>query len=121
MGNDLRCAAAAAALLVLTACAGTTDTQSAANDVTRAVYDDNVDGVLAHADDALSKQISRTSVGVVSDKMHALGDYKGLTLLATDSSQHEYTYRASFSKGTMNVIVRVDADGKLAAYRLYPV
>lgn len=111
-------------MLTLAACGGGGsggDPQSSANDVTRAIYQDDVGTVLSHMDDALAKQISRTSVGVISDKMHALGSYSGLTALAMDSAKHEYTYRATFSKGTMNVVVRTDPDGKLAAYRVYPV
>jgi hypothetical protein len=119
MGFDLKVAGALVAFVCLAACAGP-DPQSSANDMTRAIYDDDVSGVLTRADDSLVKQISRTSVGVISDKMHALGSYEGLDQLAVDSSKREYQYRANFTKGTMNVVVRLDADGKLAAYRVYP-
>ena len=56
---------------------------------------------------------------MLSDKMHALGKYERLSLLGMDTSTHVYTYRASFAKGTMNVVVRLDPDGKLAAYRVF--
>lgn len=101
------------------ACAGN-DAQSAANGVTRAVYDNNVGAVQPYFDDVLRPQVSRAGVGVISDKMHAMGSYNGLTLLGSDTTKREYTYRANFSKGTMNVVVRVDPDGRLAAYRVYP-
>ena len=52
--------------------------------------------------------------------MHAMGTYNGLTLLSSDTTKREYSYRANFSKGTANVIVRVDPDGHLAAYRVFP-
>ncbi|HEX8806334.1 MAG TPA: hypothetical protein VF741_05255 [Candidatus Aquilonibacter sp.] len=106
-------------LAIITACAHN-DPQSTANAVTRAVFENNQSAVTAYFDDALRPQVTRASVGVLSDKMHALGSYNGLTLIATDTSKHEYTYRANFTKGTMNVIVRVDPDGRLAAYRVFP-
>jgi hypothetical protein len=112
-----------AALLVvacaLAACAGH-DPQSTANNVTRAIYYDNPAAVLPYFDDALRPQVSRAGIGVVSDKMHALGRYNGLTLLGSDTTKQEYTYRATFSGGTMNVVVRLDQDGRLAAYRVFP-
>ncbi|MGC2131319.1 MAG: hypothetical protein WA629_14635 [Candidatus Aquilonibacter sp.] len=103
----------------LTAC-GAGDPQSAANGVTRAVYADNLAAVAPYFDGATRAKVSRASVGVLSDKMHALGNYNGLTLLGSDNPKHEYTYRASFSKGTMNVVVRLDENGRLAAYRVFP-
>jgi hypothetical protein len=103
----------------LTACGGG-DPQSTANGVTRAVYDDSLASVAPYFDDATRAKVSRASVGVLSDKMHALGTYNGLTLLGSDATKQEYTYRASFSKGTMNVIVRLDGDGRVAAYRVFP-
>jgi hypothetical protein len=111
--------AALCMLGALTACGGG-GPQSAANGVTRAVYDDNLASVAPYFDEATRAKVSRASVGVLSDKMHALGSYNGLTFLGSDVTKHEYTYRASFSKGTMNVVVRLDGDGRLAAYRVFP-
>lgn len=119
MGRHL----ALVALVALAACntqaspgaaQGTTDT------VTKAVYDDDVDAVQSHFDTTLQSQVSRGDVGTLSDKMHALGAYKGLTYLSDDPAKTEFTYRADFEKGSMNVVVRVDKDGKLAAYRVFP-
>ena len=108
-----------AVLAALAACAGS-DPQSAANGVTRAVIDDDLAAVTPYFDDTLRPQVSRAGVGVLSDKMHALGDYKGLTFVSSDPSKSEYTYRADFDHGMMNVVVRVDTDGKLSAYRVFP-
>lgn len=90
-----------------------------ADDVTKAVYNNDIDSVTSNFDDQLKTQVSRGEVGTLSDKMHALGDYKGLTYINGDPAKNEYTYRANFDKGTMNVVVRVDPDGKLSAYRLF--
>lgn len=120
MGERVRRIAALAVLpCVLAACAGS-DPQTTANNVTRAIYSDNSAAVLPYFDDALRPQVSRASIGVVSDKMHALGTYNGLSLVGSDAQKHEYSFRANFSKGTMNLVVRLDGDGRLAAYRVFP-
>ena len=119
MGRHL----ALAALVALAACnaqANPGAVQSTTDSVTKAVYSDDVDGVDANFDSSLKSQVSRGDVGTLSDKMHALGNYKGLTYLSTDAAKSEFTYRADFDKGSMNVVVRVDNDGKLAAYRVFP-
>lgn len=122
MGNAVKPAICAAACTVLlAACASAAaSTQSAAAGVTQAIYDDDRSSVLARVDASIAKSITRASVGAISDKMHALGQYKGLDQLASDQAKREYQYRANFTKGSMNVIVRVGPDGKLAAYRIYP-
>jgi hypothetical protein len=77
-------------------------------------------GVTPSFDTALQSQVSRAEVGALSDKMHALGDYKGLSFVSSDPTKSEYTYRADFANGTMSVVIRLDPDGKLAAYRIFP-
>ena len=114
---------ALAALVGLAACSAQANpgaVQSTTDSVTKAVYNDDIDGVNANFDSTLQSQVSRGDVGTLSDKMHALGTYKGLTYLSNDPAKSEFTYRAAFDKGTMNVVVRVDNDGKLAAYRVFP-
>lgn len=107
-------------LLAAPAACGGNDPQSVANSVTRALYDNNATAVQPYFDDAMRPQVSRASVGVISDKMHALGSFNGLTLLGSDMTKHEYSYRGNFSKGAVNIVVRVDPDGRLAAYRVFP-
>jgi hypothetical protein len=41
--------------------------------------------------------------------------------LSSDPTKNEFTFRAQFSKGTMNVVERLDPDGKVAAYRVVPL
>jgi hypothetical protein len=94
--------------------------QADANAVTRAVYDDNPSEVIAHFDAAIKPTVSRAEVGVLSDKMHSLGSWQGITYLGTDASTNEYTYRARFQRGSMDVVVRLDPKGKLSAYRVFP-
>ena len=92
--------------------------QAAADTMTKAVYADDYDAVSSEFDSAMKSKISRGEVGMLSDKVHALGTYDGLTLVASDPVKNEYAYRATFSNGTTNVVVRLDPNGRLAAYRL---
>lgn len=106
----------------LAACAagGSGQAQTAADQTTKAVYNDDADAVTQNFDDNLKSQVTRSEVGILSDQMHKLGDYKGLTHVSDDPAKNEYTYRADFTKGSMNVVLRLDADGKVAAYRVFP-
>ena len=113
------------ALLGLIALAGCNNgpagaAQQSADSVTKAVYANDMTAVDTSFDSALQTQINRAQVGALSDKMHALGNYKGLTFVSSDATKQEYTYRADFDNGVMNIVVRTDADGKLAAYRVFP-
>ncbi len=116
----LRSGALAVAALLLASCGGHgSGTQGAAENATRAVYNDDVGSVTQNFDDNLKTQVTRSEVGILSDQMHKYGDYQGLTYVSNDPGKNEYTYRAGFSKGTMNVVVRLDPDGKFAAYRVF--
>jgi len=123
MGQDLKltaralvCAALGAALASCGSPAA--DAQNRADGVTKAVYNDDGAAVTQDFDSALKQKVSRAQVGLLSDKLHKLGDYKGLTYVSNDGLKNEYTYRANFSGGSAPVIVRFDSDGKIAAYRI---
>jgi hypothetical protein len=105
--------------LVFAGCAssGAGSAQSSADSTTKSVYNDDVAGVTQNFDDGLKAQVTRSEVGIMSDQMHQLGDYKGLTFVNSDPNKNEYTYRADFTKGSGNVVVRLDSDGRFAAYR----
>ncbi len=108
--------------VALSACGGGGNgaAQSAANTITKSVYANDTAAVQSDMDAALKAQVTRASVGIISDKMHKLGDYKGLTLLSTDAIKNEYTFRGDFGNGSMNVVIKLDPDGKAAAYRVIP-
>jgi outer membrane lipopolysaccharide assembly protein LptE/RlpB len=110
-----------AVVLGLAACAGhpTGQAQQAADATTRAVYNDDANAVTQNFDDTLKTQVTRSEVGILSDQMHKYGDYQGLTYVSDDPAKNEYTYHAKFTKGSMNVILKLDADGKIAAYRVF--
>jgi hypothetical protein len=105
--------------LALAACGGGSgQAQSLADSTTKAAYNDDPAGVSAHFDDSLRTQVSRSEVGMLSDAMHKQGDYEGLSLVSSDPVKNEYTYRANFSKGSLNVVLRLDQNGEIAAYRV---
>jgi hypothetical protein len=110
-----------ALVLGLAACGGnpTGQAQGAADGTTRAVYNDDANAVTQNFDDTLKTQVTRSEVGILSDQMHKYGDYKGLTYVSNDPGKNEYTYRANFTKGSMNVVLKLDTDGKIAAYRVF--
>jgi len=116
---------AAIAMLALCACgggsaAGGNSETKLADQVTRAVYDNDISGVTQNFSADLTPQVTRASVGVLSDKMHDLGTYQGLTETAMDIPSRRYTFDAKFDKGDMTVGMRLDANGKILAYRVVP-
>jgi hypothetical protein len=116
-------AAFVASVFALSGCANKSNVGNEANladQVTRAIYNNDMAGVTTNFDSALAAQVTRASVGAISDKMHALGNYQGLTETATDIPSHRYTFDAKFDKGEMTVGIRLDASGKIAAYRVVP-
>jgi hypothetical protein len=118
----VRSNAALLAVIVLAACGGGNAGSSAqgnADSATKAVYNDDPAGVTQNFDDTLKAQVTRSEVGILSDQMHKYGEYQGLTFVNSDPAKNEYTYRAGFAKGSMNVVVRLDPDGKFAAYRVF--
>src|SRR5215469_286693 len=103
----MRRALALLGLIALAACNNAAGAaQSTTDSATKSVYSNDVAGVDSNFDAALQAQVNRAQVGALSDKMHALGDYKGLSFVSNDASKNEYTYRADFANGMMNVVVR---------------
>ncbi len=110
------------AVVLLAGCTSSPSTgaaQSTADGVTTAVYNNDIDALTSNFDDQLKSQVSRAEVGALSDKMHTLGAYKGLTYVSSDPAKNEFTYRADFDRGSMNVVLRLDSDGKVSAYRVF--
>jgi hypothetical protein len=104
--------------LAVCGCGGGSPQMASADDTTKAVYNDDLNAMQSHFDAALQKQVTIDGVAALSQRLHAFGAYKGLTQLAADASAGRYDYNATFDNGTMTVHVRVDGDGKLAAYRI---
>src|SRR5579864_1886192 len=100
--------AALAGALVVAACGNNpaSGAQSVTDSTTKAVYNDDPAGVTQNFDDTLKTQVTRSEVGILSDQMHKLGEYRGLAFVNSDPNKNEYTYRASFTNGSMRVVVR---------------
>jgi len=116
----LAIAAAIAAALVGCAQFGTTQPKDEAARVAQAIYNNDLSGATANFDDTLKDQATRAQVATISDKMHSLGDFQGLTEVKHDDDARRYWYDAKFSNGDMAVEMRLHADGKIAAYRIIP-
>ena len=114
-------AATMAVALGLGACSGNSGSeQKLADSVTRAVYNNDMSGVTSNFSTDVAPQVTRASLGVLSDQMHSMGNYQGLTETATNLPAKRYTFDAKFDKGDMTVQMRLDANGKIAAYRVSP-
>jgi predicted component of type VI protein secretion system len=121
--NSRRVLLAAALAVLLAGCStgsASDRAQKLADDATKAVYNDDMAGLTANMNAALVPTITRAQLGDLADKMHALGDYQGLTPAGSDTLKSEYDFKAKFDKGTWTVILRLDGDGKIAAYRVAP-
>jgi hypothetical protein len=107
--------------LALCACGGggsATSPEKVVNDTTAAIYNDDLNAMQSHFDPALQKQVTIDGVSSLSKKLHAFGDYKGVTQTAADVTGGRYDYTATFNNTTMAVHVRIDANGQIAAYRI---
>lgn len=111
-------AAAVSALLTAAACAAGSVQQNVADEATKAVYNDDLNAMQSHFDAALQKQVTIDGVNALSQRLHAFGSYKGVTQTAADTNTGRYDYTATFDNATMTLHVKVDPDGKLAAYRI---
>jgi hypothetical protein len=109
---------AAGLAFALAACGHANAAQSLADQTTKAVFNTDLTATQKNFDDDLKKQVTREQIGIISDKMHALGAYKGLKPAASDPDKGRYAFEADFDNGVMAVEVRLDPDGKIGAYRV---
>ncbi len=122
IAGHLRVALAASLFASVAACASqaTTDPAATAERITRAVYANDLDTAVANMDDQTKKSVTRSELGELSDKMHALGDLKSLAQRSADPDSGKYEYDANFTSGAMLVQIRIDPSGKVGAYRIAP-
>ena len=108
-------------LALAAGCAHASSQQKLASAVTEAVYHNDISPVADDFNALIRPQLTRASVGALSDKMHARGDFQGLDQVQDDSKAQIYGYTAKFSQGSMLVCMKLDGDGKIAAYRAEPL
>ncbi|MGA3037658.1 MAG: hypothetical protein ABSE64_09275 [Vulcanimicrobiaceae bacterium] len=116
----LRIAGTLALLSALSACSVAHTPERLADQATRAVYEDNHDAAVANFEDHLKLRVTRAQVGAISDEMHSLGRYRGLSVLHINNDAGRFNYAATFDRGTMIVMVSVDPAGHIAAYHVRP-
>ena len=105
----------------LTACSsGSGSPQQLAEKITRAVYANDLDTTIATFDDQTKRDISRSQLGDLSDRMHALGALKSIVARDANADSGRYEFDAAFTGGMMLVQMRIDPSGKVGAYRVVP-
>ena len=106
------------AVLAFAACGGARRSKRPPMTPPKAVYNDDLNAMQSHFDAALQKQV--TIDGVTRSRSNCMpsAPIKASRRSAADASAGRYDYDAAFDNATMAVHVRVDGDGKLAAYRI---
>lgn len=120
LGPRASLARVAGALIVLAGCGHSDTPATLADQTTKAVYAVDVAATEANMDDDLRKQVTRASIGDLSDKMHALGAYVGLKPNTAEPDKGRYAFEADFEHGILAVDLRLDPTGKIGAYRVSP-
>lgn len=91
-----------------------------ADRLTRAVYANDFDTTLSSFDDATKRAVTRTDLGALSDRMHALGTLKSVTERSGSADTGRYEFEAAFTSGTLLVQMRLNPSGLVGAYRVVP-
>ena len=107
-----------ASIMFLAACGSSGSPQATADATTKAIYNDDVTAMQSRFNDDLRKQVTLDQVATISSKLHALGAYDGVSQTSADTAAGRFDYNARFGGATVPVHIRLDASGKLAAYRL---
>jgi hypothetical protein len=64
--------------------------------------------------------VTRGDLGQLSDQMHRLGTYQGLSQTNADPDRGLYDFDLKFASGHMTAKVRLDPSGRVGAYRVIP-
>jgi len=119
--KSLTLAGALLAFATLAACGqGSSNPQKTADDMTHAVYANDMPAFTSHFDEATKATVTRSDLGALSDKMHQLGDLQTIAQHEAKPDEGRYTYDVTFSRGSMLVELRIDPTGKVGAYRVVP-
>jgi len=105
------------ALISLSACAS--GPAATAEKMTRAMYAGDVAAATAPMDADLAKKVTASDVNELSESMQKLGTLQSFKLSRSAEDQRKYEYVAQFDKGTMNVDVAFDPDGKVSDFHVF--
>jgi hypothetical protein len=86
--------------------------------ITRAVYANDMESATVDFDDSAKKDVTRASVGTLSDAMHRLGAIKSVTQRSSDPDSGRYEYDVAFERGSLIAHLRLDPSGKVGAYHV---
>lgn len=111
-------ATAAASAAALIACSHPSGPLATADATTKALYNDDPSAMQSRFDDNLRKSVTLDQVATLSGKLKALGSYQGLNQISADASHARYDFNAHFGAATVPVHLRLDPDGRVAAYRV---
>ena len=89
--------------------------------ITRAVYANDLDTTLASFDEATKHAVTRTDLGALSDRMHALGTIASIKERMGNVDTGRYEFDVTFTGGSLLVQMRVDPSGRVGAYRVIPI
>ncbi|HMD03104.1 MAG TPA: hypothetical protein VKG44_09105 [Candidatus Baltobacteraceae bacterium] len=117
-----RMATGLAAAALLAGCAGENHYEQLADQVTKAVIANDMRPVEKDFNALARPQLeNRAKVGALSDQLNALGTFKRNredTPKGEPSTYHAFA--AEFTKGTWQLVMRLDADGKIASFHIAP-
>ena len=106
----------------LASCATPTESPAQLADrITRAVYANDLDTTLASFDEATKRAVTRTDLGALSDRMHALGTISAIKERSGNADTGRYEFDVTFTSGSLLVQMRVDPSGRVGAYRVIPI
>jgi len=107
---------------VFASCATHTESPAdLADRITRAVYANDLDTTLASFDEATKHAVTRTDLGALSDRMHALGTIASIKERTGNADTGRYEFDVAFTNGSLLVQMRVDPSGRVGAYRVIPI
>ena len=106
----------------LASCATHTESPAdLADRITRAVYANDLDTTSASFDEATKRAVTRTDLGALSDRMHALGTIASIKQRSGNADTGRYEFDVTFTSGSLLVQMRVDPSGRVGAYRVIPI
>jgi hypothetical protein len=110
-----------AALAGLTGCFGENHYERTADDVTKAIVANDMRPVESDFNAIVRpKLLNRAYVGALSDQLNALGPLKRIhETTVRDAPAGEHTFDAVFEKSTWKEVVKIDSEGKIAAFYVH--
>ena len=106
----------------LAGCFGPNHNEQLADQVTKAIVQNDMRPVEKDFNAIVRpKLLNRARVGELSDELNALGSFKGVKETTEKGApEGDHTFNAEFQKATWVEQMRIDSDGKIAAFYVHP-